>query len=302
MMWKIQSQWLKPCCVDVFSCLLTLMSWFTIFCVRISRTSQHYGLLLCPLSLQRSGSRTSGWGRFDSFICVCRQIKDDGIAPSCHTFSHVGLGPSFGHGISQWWEGKSCSSYFTSHVLCFPLPEEPQVTTVAGLLPCLIDSWLMESHELSFIPSCSAYNMPSFQAGSQLLSSLSGYAYTKRAWRKEVFELFMDPLFFTMDSSCAHRWLYILCIIDTLFIPIRGNASQWKQYSDTNFRGTSVHSMREEASLLLLTVLHTDFNVCSLSVMFPVVGNPLLITCWLTRRPCLKTSWVSTVSRKCLPH
>lgn len=53
--------------------------------------------------------------------------------------------------------------------------------------------------------SSSAYNMPSFEAGAQLLSSLSGYAYTKRAWRKEVFELFMDPLFFTMDAPCARR-------------------------------------------------------------------------------------------------
>ncbi|MEQ2197254.1 hypothetical protein XENOCAPTIV_026345 [Xenoophorus captivus] len=42
-------------------------------------------------------------------------------------------------------------------------------------------------------------------SGAQLLSSLSGYACTKRAWKKEVFELFMDPLFFTMDASCAHR-------------------------------------------------------------------------------------------------
>uniref|UniRef100_A0A8C3G3C1 DOP1 leucine zipper like protein B n=1 Tax=Cyclopterus lumpus TaxID=8103 RepID=A0A8C3G3C1_CYCLU len=53
-----------------------------------------------------------------------------------------------------------------------------------------------------YLKNHSAYNMPSFEAGSQLLSSLSGYAYTKRAWRKEVFELFMDPLFFTMDVSC----------------------------------------------------------------------------------------------------
>lgn len=57
---------------------------------------------------------------------------------------------------------------------------------------------------LTFL-SYSAYNMPSFEAGAQLLSSLSGYAYTKRAWKKEVFELFMDPLFFTMDASCAPR-------------------------------------------------------------------------------------------------
>lgn len=58
--------------------------------------------------------------------------------------------------------------------------------------------------EIVFL-SYSAYNMPSFEAGAQLLSSLSGYAYTKRSWKKEVFELFMDPLFFTMDPSCALR-------------------------------------------------------------------------------------------------
>ncbi|CAN9497675.1 unnamed protein product [Ophioblennius macclurei] len=61
-----------------------------------------------------------------------------------------------------------------------------------------------------YLKNHSAYNMPSFEAGAQLLSSLSGYAYTKRAWKKEVFELFMDPLFFTMDASCAHNWKSII--------------------------------------------------------------------------------------------
>ncbi|XP_054470794.1 protein dopey-2 [Anoplopoma fimbria] len=61
-----------------------------------------------------------------------------------------------------------------------------------------------------YLKNHSAYNMPSFEAGSQLLSSLSGYAYTKRAWKKEVFELFMDPLFFTMDVSCAPCWKSII--------------------------------------------------------------------------------------------
>ena len=54
-----------------------------------------------------------------------------------------------------------------------------------------------------YLKNHSAYNMPSFGAGAQLLSNLSGYAYTKRAWKKEAFELYMDPLFFTMDVSCA---------------------------------------------------------------------------------------------------
>ncbi|CAJ1079517.1 protein dopey-2 [Xyrichtys novacula] len=61
-----------------------------------------------------------------------------------------------------------------------------------------------------YLKNHSAYNMPSFEAGAQLLSSLSGYAYTKRAWKKEVFELFMDPLFFTMDPSCAPSWRSII--------------------------------------------------------------------------------------------
>ncbi|NWI02712.1 DOP2 protein, partial [Tichodroma muraria] len=54
-----------------------------------------------------------------------------------------------------------------------------------------------------------AYNIPSFRAGAQLLSSLSGYAYTKRAWKKEVLELYMDPSFFQMDTSCTH-WRSII--------------------------------------------------------------------------------------------
>ncbi|KAL0615629.1 Protein dopey-2 [Plecturocebus cupreus] len=60
-----------------------------------------------------------------------------------------------------------------------------------------------------YLRNHSAYNAPSFRAGAQLLSSLSGYAYTKRAWRKEVLELFLDPAFFQMDTSCVH-WKSII--------------------------------------------------------------------------------------------
>lgn len=61
-----------------------------------------------------------------------------------------------------------------------------------------------------YLKNHSAYNIPSFEAGAQLVSSLSGYAYTKRAWKKEVFELYMDPLFFTMEASCASSWKSIV--------------------------------------------------------------------------------------------
>ncbi|XP_038657508.1 protein dopey-2 isoform X2 [Scyliorhinus canicula] len=61
-----------------------------------------------------------------------------------------------------------------------------------------------------YLRNHSGYNIPSFRASAQLLSSLSGYAYTKRAWKKEAFDLFMDPLFFQMDSSCINHWKSII--------------------------------------------------------------------------------------------
>ncbi|VTJ64994.1 Hypothetical predicted protein [Marmota monax] len=60
-----------------------------------------------------------------------------------------------------------------------------------------------------YLRNHSAYNAPSFRASAQLLSSLSGYAYTKRAWKKDVLELFLDPAFFQMDTSCVH-WKSII--------------------------------------------------------------------------------------------
>lgn len=51
----------------------------------------------------------------------------------------------------------------------------------------------------------SAHNAPSYRACIQLLSSLSGYQYTRRAWKKEAFDLFMDHTFFQMDSSCVSQ-------------------------------------------------------------------------------------------------
>ncbi|XP_058042848.1 protein dopey-2 isoform X2 [Ahaetulla prasina] len=60
-----------------------------------------------------------------------------------------------------------------------------------------------------YLRNHSAYNLPSFHASTQLLSSLSGYAYTKRAWKKDVLDLFMDPAFFQMDISCIH-WRTII--------------------------------------------------------------------------------------------
>ena len=56
----------------------------------------------------------------------------------------------------------------------------------------------------------SPHNVPSFRACCSLLASLSGYQYTRRAWKKEVMELLLDPNFFQMDITCIGSWRMII--------------------------------------------------------------------------------------------
>ncbi|PVD28894.1 hypothetical protein C0Q70_11489 [Pomacea canaliculata] len=49
-------------------------------------------------------------------------------------------------------------------------------------------------------------NLPSYRACSQLLSSVSGYQYTRKAWRKEGLDLLLDPNFFQMDGRSLAYW------------------------------------------------------------------------------------------------
>ena len=56
----------------------------------------------------------------------------------------------------------------------------------------------------------STHNIPSFRACSQILASLSSYQYTRKAWRKEAFELLLDSGFFQMDEVCVAFWRTIL--------------------------------------------------------------------------------------------
>ncbi|CAB4070309.1 Protein pad-1 [Lepeophtheirus salmonis] len=53
-------------------------------------------------------------------------------------------------------------------------------------------------------------NRNCFIACSRLLSGLSEYQYTRKAWRKEVFELLMEPSFFQMDYECFPYWKVIV--------------------------------------------------------------------------------------------
>lgn len=55
-----------------------------------------------------------------------------------------------------------------------------------------------------------AHNVPSFRACSRLLASLSEYQYTRKAWRRDVFDLLLDPAFFQMDAGCMQWWRAIV--------------------------------------------------------------------------------------------
>jgi len=53
-------------------------------------------------------------------------------------------------------------------------------------------------------------NVPSFHACSQLLASLSSYQYTRKAWRRDVFDLLLDPALFQMEATCLPYWKTIV--------------------------------------------------------------------------------------------
>ncbi|XP_058800674.1 protein dopey-1 isoform X2 [Phymastichus coffea] len=53
-------------------------------------------------------------------------------------------------------------------------------------------------------------NIASFTACSQLLSSISGYPYTRKAWRKDVVDLLLDSAFFQMTAACLPFWRTII--------------------------------------------------------------------------------------------
>ncbi|XP_048881412.1 protein dopey-1 isoform X3 [Brienomyrus brachyistius] len=75
------------------------------------------------------------------------------------------------------------------------------------VIPLLVN---LMHYVVPYLRNHSAHNAPSYRACIQLLSSLSGYQYTRRAWKKEAFDLFMDHTFFQMDPSCVSHWRAII--------------------------------------------------------------------------------------------
>ena len=60
---------------------------------------------------------------------------------------------------------------------------------------------------------CRVANKSNFRAASQLLMSLTVYPYTRKTWKKEVFDMLFDNLYFHVDSVTLD---YSRMIIDNL--------------------------------------------------------------------------------------
>ncbi|XP_056647831.1 protein dopey-1 homolog [Diorhabda sublineata] len=85
--------------------------------------------------------------------------------------------------------------------ICFGSSEKDKVNNILVSLMCNIVPYL-KTHTVK--------NMPSFSACSKLLSSLSSYQYTRKAWKKDVFDLLLDNSLFQMDYTCMKFWRIIV--------------------------------------------------------------------------------------------
>uniref|UniRef100_A0A6G1SL09 Protein pad-1 n=1 Tax=Aceria tosichella TaxID=561515 RepID=A0A6G1SL09_9ACAR len=79
--------------------------------------------------------------------------------------------------------------------------EKEKVVNLINSIMYYVNPYLKNHH---------VHNSPSFLACSHLLSSISGYQYTRKAWRKDALELLLDPQFFQMDPPCLEHWRVIV--------------------------------------------------------------------------------------------
>lgn len=85
--------------------------------------------------------------------------------------------------------------------ICYGSSEKEKVNTILTNLMYNIVPYL-KTHTVR--------NMPSFKACSKLIASLSSYQYTRKAWKKDVFDLLLDNNLFQMDHSCLRYWKIIV--------------------------------------------------------------------------------------------
>ena len=65
------------------------------------------------------------------------------------------------------------------------------------------------TYHFKFSPSSSDFQ-PCYMHAVKLLSSLSGFQVTRKAWRKEAFDLFLDPSFFAVELEALREWKVVI--------------------------------------------------------------------------------------------
>ncbi|XP_030561044.1 protein dopey-1 homolog [Drosophila novamexicana] len=111
---------------------------------------------------------------------------------------------SLGGGIQQYsLQAQSVLAGILSNLLdvAYGSQEKDKVVTIVTTLLYNITPYL-KNH--------TARNVPFFYACSALLASLSGYQYTRKAWRKDMLDLLLDTAFFQMHISCLPFWRQIM--------------------------------------------------------------------------------------------
>ncbi|KAH8396651.1 hypothetical protein KR215_001784 [Drosophila sulfurigaster] len=111
---------------------------------------------------------------------------------------------SLGGGIQQYsLQAQSVLAGILSNLLdvAYGSQEKDKVVTIVTTLLYNITPYL-KNH--------TARNVPFFYACSALLASLSGYQYTRKAWRKDMLDLLLDTSFFQMHISCLPFWRQIM--------------------------------------------------------------------------------------------
>ncbi|KAG0719537.1 Protein dopey-1 [Chionoecetes opilio] len=83
--------------------------------------------------------------------------------------------------------------------LLAPLLDVLYVSEKDKVVPLLTN---IMAHVVPYLCNYMRSNMPAFAACSQLLSSLSGYQYTVRVWRRDVLDLLLDTHNFMMLPPC----------------------------------------------------------------------------------------------------
>ncbi|KAG0720365.1 Protein dopey-1 [Chionoecetes opilio] len=83
--------------------------------------------------------------------------------------------------------------------LLAPLLDVLYVSEKDKVVPLLTN---IMAHVVPYLCNHMRSNMPAFAVCSQLLSSLSGYQYTVRVWRRDVLDLLLDTHTFMMLPPC----------------------------------------------------------------------------------------------------